>query len=798
MPVILTPDEMANATQGRWENLSDDLKIEEVEYLFHYLKKGDLFVVRKATCKKVDAAKQKGVSALLASYDCHFKTDLPVLRVENTYKALRAIALASREKTTLKSVLVTGSYGKTGFKNHLHTVIKEMFNTYARRSSANRIRSTYCNLASLKPEHELLIIEQPITDPSKVARRAAYVRPDICVLTSIGHEHIEHFGTVEKIIETKTKIAKSLKPGGKFLIPRDDPYYKQIKKALAAYDQIDLLTFGSRSSCNARVLYQKYRDFGWDVIAKIEELTVAYHIPFPEVHEPIASLAVLLCVYHLGGDVYKAAARFHTCDNFKSSGTFLRATYKETPFFLYDQSHRGGMEGYAQFFKTLRHLQPKGNGRKVVVTSAFVDDADGEIEMLDIPSLRSLMSEAGIDLLYSVEKFKLHKHVVPDNIVWQMHADVPVSLCSHLLSIIQENDILCIKGIFESTLPELVRCIKKHRDIHIEALEHHDTMQQQWHALQGLKPINFSDKSRFMDAAQRAQKNNWISFFPFLLFWSFSPKRELFIETFEGSVCIYLFRRFGQQKPPSLQLLMPPMPLCKPALEHGYRRLFAMRGKDFGTILWVDEDEKTLLADVTPDHIQVELNPRGVDEFLFEPSRYQDLSGKAFRHLRQNLYQMDKYENLHIEPYSQKYYQPCIALLEKWESVQGEKYDHLEDISYTRHCLKFSDRFEDEVLFGIVVLINNSVAAFGFAGKIREDVGSLFIGKHDPDIKGAFDYMKFHLLLKMQAYKYVNDSYALSEGMAFSKRMFRPVRMLAQYSAKIKKDSHEDAIDLIS
>ena len=793
MPVVLTPEEMAAATEGLWENLSDSVKIEEVEYLFHYLKKGDLFIVRNATCDKVDAAKQKGVAALLASHDCHFKTDLPVLRVDNTYKALRAIALASREKKTLKSVLVTGSYGKTGFKNHLHTLIKERFNTYARRSSANRIRSTYCNLASLKPEHELLIIEQPITDPSKVARRAGYVRPDICVLTSIGHEHIEHFGSIEKIIDTKTKIAKSLKPGGKFLIPRDDPYYKQIKKALADYEHIDLLTFGSYSSCNARILYQKYRNFGWDVIAKIEDTTVAYHIPFPEVHEPVASLAVLLSVYHLGGDVYKAAARFHTCDNFKSSGRLLRATYQGKPFFLYDQSHRGGMEGYAQFFKTLRYIQPKGSGRKIVVTSAFVDDADGEIEMLDIPSLRTLMSEADIDLLYTVEKFKLHKHVVPDNTVWQMHTEEPVTLCSHLLSTLRKNDILCIKGIFESALPELVKCIKKHKDIRIEALEHHDTMLQQRKALQGLNPLGFSDKSRFMDAVQTAQKNNWISFFPFLLFWSFSPKRELFIEVFEGSVCIYLFRRFGQKKLPSLQLLMPPMPIQKSVLEHAYRRLFAMRG-DSGTVLWVDEDEKALLAKTAPASISTALTPRGVEEFLFEPSRYLDLSGKAFRHLRQNLHQMDQYEDLHIEPYSRKYYQPCIALLEKWEAVQGGKYEHLEDASYTRHCLKFSDRFDNETLFGIVVLINNSVAAFGFAGKIRQEVGSLFIGKHDPEVKGAFDYMKLHLLLRMQAYRYVNDSYALSEGMAFSKRMFRPVRMIAQHSAKVKKESHEDAI----
>lgn len=37
----------------------------------------------------------------------------------------------------------------------------------------------------------------------------------------------------------------------------------------------------------------------------------------------------------------------------------------------------------------------------------------------------------------------------------------------------------------------------------------------------------------------------------------------------------------------------------------------------------------------------------------------------------------------------------------------------------------------------------------------------------------------------MSNYKYVNDSYAIGEGMSFSKRMFRPVKMAKQFKAYI-------------
>lgn len=793
MPIILTPKEMATITNGKWENLSENLYIEEVEYIFHYLKKNDLFIVRQSTYDRLNEAIEKGIAAAIIDGDYVVTPNLPVLRVENTYTAFRSLALASRQKSQCKTVLVTGSYGKTGFKNHLYTVIKDQFNTYTRHSSANRVRSTYCNMLSLKPEHELLIIEQPVTKRSRMLRRAEYVSPDICVITSIGHEHIERFDSIKNIIEIKTQIAKALKPGGKFLIPRDDPYYHEIRKTLSQYKHCNILTFGSRSSCNARILYRHYREYGWDVVAKIEDSIVAYHVPFPEYHEPASSLAVLLSVYHLGGNVHDAAEKFYMCKNFVSSGIIYRATYMNRPFILYDQSHRGGMEGYAQFFKSLSTIQTKGKGRKILITSAFVDDEDNEIELLDIPHLKRLMSEAGIDLLYTVEEFLQHKSVVPDNILWKKHVQNPLDLQEDFPHILQENDLLCIKGIFESELPKLVKALTSDENIDIKPLQYQDTMRQINLAIKGLKPITFEDKEHFMHAVALAKKNNWISFFPFLLFWSFSSKRELLIEEIDGSISIYLFRHFNKNEPPSLQLLMPPMPMSENAMKKAFSRISNMyENAKASTILWIEEHEKKMIAQMTIDTATIDMKSKKSDEFLFSPSRYNDLGGKSFRHLRQNLHQLSKYNTIHIETYSEKHYDSCMALLQKWENLQRKKYRHLEDSSYTKHCLAYADRFNQDELFGIVLFIDNDIVAFGFAGMIRQEVGSLFIGKYDPTVKGAFDYMKLHLLLRMGTYRYANDSYALSEGMAFSKRMFRPVKMLKQYSAKIERKHKKD------
>ena len=450
---MLSPAEMAEVSGGVWENLTPGLAIEEVEYIFHYLKKGDLFVVHHSRCRKIAAAIEKGVVALIVRQDCEVGADIPVLRVENTYTALRNIALASTARSRAKRVLVTGSYGKTGFKNHLRTVIAGQFNTYARHSSANHVESTYCNLASLRPEHELFIIEQPVSTREKTARRAGYVLPDICVITSIGHEHIERFESVENIVRNKTQIAKALKPGGKFLIPGDDPYYLLLKKRLEKYDHFELVIYGSRKDFAAHIVAKTYRDFGWDVTADIDGTTVSYRVPFPELHEPASSLAVLLTVKSLGGDVKAAAERFPLCRNFKSSGNLYRAAYRGKRFFLYDQSHRGGIEGYASFFRTLKYMHPSGGGRTVLVTSEFVDYQDGEMALIDEAFFRTLIAAARIDALYSVEKFPEHLNVLPDKNIWKNHSADFRTLVDELLEGVEEGDLLCIKGIFESALP---------------------------------------------------------------------------------------------------------------------------------------------------------------------------------------------------------------------------------------------------------------------------------------------------------------------------------------------------------
>ena len=496
-----TPDEIATITDGKWENLGDDFVINEIHSIYHYLHQGDMFVVHYPDWNrrnsdneyKIKGALKKGISALMIKKSSSVQTTIPTLRVEDTYEALKKLALHTTEVSQARRVLITGSFGKTGFKVQLYHAIKDQIKTYTRLNSANTAVSTYCNLASLKQETELLLIEQPVSALKTTYRRATYVRPAITVITSIGHEGIERFQTIETIIKHKLQMANALQEGGKLFLPHDDIYFQQILQEAQTYEHIQILTYGSSSTCQAHPLYKKFSNYGWDVIAKIEDVVVAYRVPFFEEYAVSVSCGVLLCAYHLGLDVHQAADNYYKNKNFKSSGLFCQVNYNNKNFYLYDQSNRGGIEGYESFFRTLSYIQPKNNGRKILVTSEFVDYKDGEIKLLDTQKFQKLIKDSGISALYSVEKFSEHINVLEDKSIWKNHSIDFNNIKDEIINSIEDDDILCVKGIFESDLPEFIKYLKNLKGTTITPFEFINTMKDQNELLKNQKGTAISN-----------------------------------------------------------------------------------------------------------------------------------------------------------------------------------------------------------------------------------------------------------------------------------------------------------------
>ena len=110
---------------------------------------------------------------------------------------------------------LTGSYGKTSVKYILNKMLGEKYNVCITPHSFNTpMGVTKVVLKYLKKEHNLLIVEMGAKQVGDIKYLCDIVHPHHAVITGVGSQHYETFGSVENIAKTKFELVKALPANG--------------------------------------------------------------------------------------------------------------------------------------------------------------------------------------------------------------------------------------------------------------------------------------------------------------------------------------------------------------------------------------------------------------------------------------------------------------------------------------------------------------------------------------------------------------------------------------------------------
>jgi len=128
---------------------------------------------------------------------------------------------------------ITGSYGKTSTKYFAEALMESRFRVLKTRASFNTILGI-CRAVNeeLGPEHEVLIVEMGAYRRGEIRDMARLTRPHIGVLTAIGPQHLERFGSLEKIERAKFELLEALPADGIAVINNDDPRVRRLSGGL--------------------------------------------------------------------------------------------------------------------------------------------------------------------------------------------------------------------------------------------------------------------------------------------------------------------------------------------------------------------------------------------------------------------------------------------------------------------------------------------------------------------------------------------------------------------------------------
>lgn len=116
-----------------------------------------------------------------------------------------------KSRTDLKKIAITGSYGKTSTKFALGTLLSEKFDVLFTPGSVNTpMGVTRIVRENLKAENNVFIAEMGARYKGDIKELCDLVAPDIGIITSVGKQHLETFGSIEGVIATKSELMYGL------------------------------------------------------------------------------------------------------------------------------------------------------------------------------------------------------------------------------------------------------------------------------------------------------------------------------------------------------------------------------------------------------------------------------------------------------------------------------------------------------------------------------------------------------------------------------------------------------------
>lgn len=115
----------------------------------------------------------------------------------------------------LRIIGITGSYGKTSVKHILCTLLNEQYYTFMTPQSYNNLMGITLSIRTmLKSLHEVFIVEMGADHVHEIRELAQFVNPQYAIITAVGPQHLETFGTQANILHEKMQLVEHLPSEG--------------------------------------------------------------------------------------------------------------------------------------------------------------------------------------------------------------------------------------------------------------------------------------------------------------------------------------------------------------------------------------------------------------------------------------------------------------------------------------------------------------------------------------------------------------------------------------------------------
>lgn len=272
---------------------------------------------------------------------------------------------------------ITGSYGKTSTKACLAHILNGRFHAYPTPKSYNTLMGVCLAINNdLAEDHSVdyFIVEMGAYVPGEIQEICALTRPQIAIVTEVGPQHLERFGTLENTATAKYEIIRALPTDGVGIFNWDNPHVRAMYERGYPAQRIAI----SREADPASAPADGPRFIASDITEALHETrftvtdrqtgqTEAFVTPLLGLHNVTNILLATAVAVHEGMSLRDVAWRVRTLQ--PPEARLVRQTTPEGITIIND-AYSANPVGAAQ---SLRVLGMHTSGRRLLITPGMIE-----------------------------------------------------------------------------------------------------------------------------------------------------------------------------------------------------------------------------------------------------------------------------------------------------------------------------------------------------------------------------------------------------------------------------------------
>ena len=395
-------------------------------------KSGDFYIalsgIRSDGHKYINDVERKNASAALVNeINVTNEHKIKQIQVDDTKKSLALIANKWRRYFDIPVIAITGSNGKTSTKELLNHVLSDRYNVHSTQGNYNTSIGLPLSLFEINKYHDISIVEMGANQPGDIQYLCKIAEPTHGLVTNISSAHLEGFGSVENILETKTALFNNLDNGISYVNYADE----RLRSVKINGKKI---TYGLNAECDFPADIHHENDGSIVLTIDSKEIkTKSKNLSFAK--NIIAVTAVSIT---LGLEWEWLQEKILTFRPPKGRCKIL----DHKSITIIDDTYNANLESCLAAVDYLMAFA--GSGRKIVVLGDMLEL--GEASKQQHEKLGLKCSEAGLDAVFTIGQEMKYTQSVIKGVPLNIHHENSDDLITHLRSEIKDNDKILFKG----------------------------------------------------------------------------------------------------------------------------------------------------------------------------------------------------------------------------------------------------------------------------------------------------------------------------------------------------------------